>query len=138
MKSEECFIWYKRLYTLSVQTFASRNFRDFREFWPFSRKFMLLKILNRPIRESLCSRKKITSKIRESLCSRKKTFKKRFCCVFVNFLFFQIMNEDYSKYKFYKTTVCIKSIDFNHLHSLFSVNTACSSLIITLVPCTCK
>ena len=43
--------------TLGVQTFANRNFRDFREFWPFSRKLMSLKSLNRAIRESLCSRK---------------------------------------------------------------------------------
>ena len=44
--------------------FREQKLRDFREFWPFSRKFMLLKILNRPIRESLCSRKKVISKIR--------------------------------------------------------------------------
>ena len=41
------------LTTLSVQTFSSRKFCDFCKFWPFLPKFMLLKILNRPIRESL-------------------------------------------------------------------------------------
>ena len=29
--------------TLKVETFANRNFREFREFWPFSRKFMFAK-----------------------------------------------------------------------------------------------
>ena len=44
------FIFFKfsRLPTLSItlraETFAGRNFRFFREFWPFSRKFMPLKI----------------------------------------------------------------------------------------------
>ena len=44
-------------FTLGVQTFASRNFRDFREFWSNSRKSIPRKILKLLIRESLFSRK---------------------------------------------------------------------------------
>ena len=42
--------------TLGAETFASRNFREFREFCPNSRKFKTRKILYWPIRESLCTR----------------------------------------------------------------------------------
>ena len=41
--------------TLRAESFASRNFRKIREFWPFSQKFKARKILFWPIRESLCS-----------------------------------------------------------------------------------
>ena len=44
--------------TLKEETFAERNFRDFREFWAYSRKLFPQKILQRLIRESFFSRKK--------------------------------------------------------------------------------
>ena len=44
--------------TLKEETFAERNFRDFREFWANSRKLFPRKILQRLIRESFFSRKK--------------------------------------------------------------------------------
>ena len=44
--------------TLGVQTFARTNFREFREFWPHSRKFIFAKNPKSLIRESLYSRKK--------------------------------------------------------------------------------
>ena len=44
--------WSDWLYS-SLKYFRSRNFR---EFWPFSRKFKTQKIMFWPIRESLCSR----------------------------------------------------------------------------------
>ena len=67
----------KQLHILSVAItnalanfhyFRSRNFRGFREFWPFSREFMTLKIWKARIRVSLCSRNHLISLIRESLC----------------------------------------------------------------------
>ena len=45
-------------HTLKEETFAERNFCDFREFWANSRKLFLRKILQRLIRESFFSRKK--------------------------------------------------------------------------------
>ena len=44
--------------TLGVQTFARRNFREFREFRLHSRKFILAKTQKSLIRKSLSSRKK--------------------------------------------------------------------------------
>ena len=49
---EDIFLTYLKV--ISVY-FRSRNFRKFREFWPFSRKFKTRKSLFWPIRESLCS-----------------------------------------------------------------------------------
>ena len=49
---EDIFLTYLKV--ISVY-FRSRNFRKFREFWPFSRKFKTRKTLFWPIRESLCS-----------------------------------------------------------------------------------
>ena len=43
--------------TLGAQTFTGRNFREFREFSAFSRKFMQRNISKKLIRESLCPRK---------------------------------------------------------------------------------
>ena len=44
-------------FTLKEETFAERNFHDFREFWTNSRKLFPRKILQRLIRESFFSRK---------------------------------------------------------------------------------
>ena len=45
--------WNKsRETTLREETFAGRNFREFREFWPFSRKLMTRNFQKDPIRES--------------------------------------------------------------------------------------
>ena len=41
---------------LRAEIFASRNFREFRKFWPNSLKFMTQKVLLKPIQESLCLR----------------------------------------------------------------------------------
>ena len=45
-----------KTFTLGAENFASRNFREFREFWAFSWKFRTQKVLFWPIRENLYSR----------------------------------------------------------------------------------
>ena len=100
MSSFLMFLITTRLFIVKNKYFKCTSFRDFREFWPFLQKFLLLKILNRPIRESLCSRKKL--------------FKRRFA--FLKLCNLKCQNTNFTK-------ICIKSIDFNYLISLLFVNT---------------
>ena len=51
------------LSTLRAETFAGRNFRDFRDFWPFSRKFLPGKKLSEKFAKVIFAKKRLFRKI---------------------------------------------------------------------------
>ena len=55
-----------KITTLRAESFAVRKFREFREFWPFSRKFMPLDTVIGENRESLSRKIRVKIHIRES------------------------------------------------------------------------
>ena len=58
-----------RVITLRAETFAGRNFRDFRDFWPFSRKFLPGKKLSEKFAKVIFAKKRLFRKI-----AKKKSF----------------------------------------------------------------